>query len=243
MSEAPTTAVFLAAGRGQRLRPYTDTVPKPLLCVDGRPTLDYVLRAAQVAGIERVCLVTHHLGEQIRAYVRDGAAWGMRIAYCQQDALLGTAHALQAAVRACPDWFDADRAFLLSATDYALPESYLRDLINAHMASDADLTASLKRMPAQEVVGRSTVRFRPDSSIAEIVEKPALDEVSSPYAASLTFVLPGDALEYIHAIPPSPRGELEIQAAINAMIRAGYLARGLEQSQPVEWKPHENRKE
>src|SRR5215216_2646780 len=55
------SAILLAAGRGKRQRPYTDLTPKPLLAINGRATLDYVLMAVSKAGIERVCIVTHHL--------------------------------------------------------------------------------------------------------------------------------------------------------------------------------------
>src|SRR5512139_1128361 len=57
------SAILLAAGRGKRQRPYTDTTPKPLLPVRGRPTLDYVLTSVKHANVERVCIVTRHLEE------------------------------------------------------------------------------------------------------------------------------------------------------------------------------------
>ena len=106
----PTSAVLLAAGRGERLRPHTDRVPKPLLAVNGRPTLDFVLDAARRAGIQRVCLVTYHLEEQIRAYAGDGSAWGLQVDYCRQEELRGNVgHALglrfeRAAARAKVAW-------------------------------------------------------------------------------------------------------------------------------------------
>ena len=69
------SAILLAAGRGKRQRPYTDEMPKPLLPVRGRATLDYVLIAVRRAGVKRVCIVTHHLQEKIIQYVGDGSAW------------------------------------------------------------------------------------------------------------------------------------------------------------------------
>jgi MurNAc alpha-1-phosphate uridylyltransferase len=67
------SAILLAAGRGKRQRPYTDEIPKPLLPVRGRATLDYVLTAVRRAGIERACLVTRHLEEKIFEFVGDGS--------------------------------------------------------------------------------------------------------------------------------------------------------------------------
>ena len=71
------TAVLLAAGRGSRLSPWTDRVPKPLLVHRGRPTLDLVLDSLALAGVSRVVLVTHHLAEQFEPYAtqRTAATW------------------------------------------------------------------------------------------------------------------------------------------------------------------------
>lgn len=239
MSQQPQTAVLLAAGRGKRLRPYTDHTPKPLLPVDGRPTLDYVLKAAAQAGIDNVILVTHHLAEQIEAYVGDGAAWGLTAVCCRQTKMLGTAHALQTAVAAYPHLFDRERPFLLTATDYILPPTYLADLTAAHQQNGTDITLSLKELPLAEVVRSSSVKFggngRGRGPIVRIIEKPRPDQIDHPFCASLTFILPGVTLDYLAGIRPSPRGELEIQDAINQMISAGLTAGGLALPVPREW--------
>jgi MurNAc alpha-1-phosphate uridylyltransferase len=69
MSAAPTTAMVLAAGFGQRMRPLTDKVPKPLVKVAGRALLDHVLDRLADAGVERAIVNVHYLAEQIEAHV------------------------------------------------------------------------------------------------------------------------------------------------------------------------------
>jgi NDP-sugar pyrophosphorylase family protein len=235
MSIAPTTAVLLAAGRGRRLRPHTDDTPKPLLPVDGRPLLDYVLTAVASAGIRTACVVTHHLGEQIEQFVGDGSAWGLTALFCRQSRLAGTAHALQAAAAAHPSLFVEPRPFLLSATDYVLPPAYLQALITAHISYGTDITISLKRLPPSEISESSSVVIQPDGHIARIVEKPPPDTDAGPLAASLIFILPGDAVNYLPTMTRSPRGEFEIQDIVNQMLQEGYAARGLVQERPREW--------
>ena len=88
------SAVLLAAGRGKRQRPFTDETPKPLLEVNGRATLDYVLTAVAKAGVERVCIVTHHLEEKIFEYVGDGSKWNLNMSFAHQNELNGNAGAL-----------------------------------------------------------------------------------------------------------------------------------------------------
>jgi MurNAc alpha-1-phosphate uridylyltransferase len=74
-------AMILAAGRGERMRPLTDTCPKPLLCVAGKPLLVWHLERLARAGFREVVINHAHLGAQIEALLGDGAAWGLSIAY------------------------------------------------------------------------------------------------------------------------------------------------------------------
>ena len=235
MRQLPTTAVLLAAGRGKRQRPYTDTTPKPLLPVNGRPTLDFVLTSAVNAGIKTVCLVTHHLGEQIEDYVGDGSAWGLTAVCCHQPQMLGTAHALQTAVSAFPELFAKERPFLLTATDYIFSPTYLAELVNAYQDSGADMAMSLKQLPEEQILRSSTVRYQENGRITQIIEKPTPDQIMSPYSASLTFVLPGAIVDYLPYMQPSPRGEYEIQHILNQMLDDGLTASGCVQETPEEW--------
>ena len=69
MSPAPKTAMILAAGRGTRMRPISDTVPKPLLEVEGRTLLDHAIDRLALAGVERVVVNAHYKAEMIAAHL------------------------------------------------------------------------------------------------------------------------------------------------------------------------------
>jgi NDP-sugar pyrophosphorylase family protein len=223
---SPDHAVLLAAGRGVRLRPLTDYTPKPLLQVNGRVTLDCMLRSAYRAGIEQACLVTHHLEQQIQGYVGDGSSWGLRVVYAHQAELLGTAHALRTVADQFPTFLKADRPFVLSATDYALPGNYLARLVHHHLTQRADITLSLKETRPDELARRSCVALGDGWQVKQIIEKPAPGEALSPYAASLTMVLPAQAVIYLERLLPTSRGELEWADLVNMMIMDGFTARG-----------------
>jgi MurNAc alpha-1-phosphate uridylyltransferase len=75
------TALILAAGRGERMRPLTDTTPKPLLKVQGKPLIEWHLEALARDGVRDVVINTAHLEEQFPAALGDGARWGLRIRY------------------------------------------------------------------------------------------------------------------------------------------------------------------
>lgn len=85
-------AMILAAGRGERMRPLTDTTPKPLLEVAGKPLIIYQLEALSVAGVDKVVVNLGHLGGQIRECLGTGEAYGVEITYSDEgDAPLETA--------------------------------------------------------------------------------------------------------------------------------------------------------
>lgn len=83
-------AMILAAGRGERLRPLTDRLPKPLVAVAGEPLLAHQLRWLTRAGIRDVVINLHHLGQQIVDAFGDGRAFGVRIRYSLEPELLDT---------------------------------------------------------------------------------------------------------------------------------------------------------
>ena len=84
-------AMILAAGRGERLRPYTDSCPKPLLEVRGRPLIEYHLKALAAAGFDRVVINLSWLGEMIHEKLGDGSQYGVRIDYSPEPEALETA--------------------------------------------------------------------------------------------------------------------------------------------------------
>jgi MurNAc alpha-1-phosphate uridylyltransferase len=78
---ALTSAMILAAGRGERMRPLTDHTPKPLLVVGGRPLITWHLERLAAAGIHNIVINHAHLGEQIEQALGDGSTWGVHIRY------------------------------------------------------------------------------------------------------------------------------------------------------------------
>ena len=92
-------AMVLAAGRGERMRPLTDSTPKPLLEAGGKPLIGHLLEALARAGIREVVINLSWLGERIRSRLKDGAQYGVRILYSEEGPVAletggGIVHAL-----------------------------------------------------------------------------------------------------------------------------------------------------
>lgn len=87
-------AMILAAGLGQRMRPLTDSLPKPMLVAGGKPLLQYHLEALAAVGVCEVIINLAYLGDKIRAFVGDGAAFGLHVHYSEEPEPLETAGAL-----------------------------------------------------------------------------------------------------------------------------------------------------
>ncbi|SVC83971.1 uncharacterized protein METZ01_LOCUS336825, partial [marine metagenome] len=94
--------MILAAGRGERLRPLTDSIPKTMVPIGDKPLLEHVVRLLSSHGFEELVINLHHLPEVIRDHFGDGSRWGVDIRYSCEEDLLGTA----GAVRRMSSFFD-----------------------------------------------------------------------------------------------------------------------------------------
>jgi NDP-sugar pyrophosphorylase family protein len=92
--ERPNWVVIMAGGRGERLRPITDSIPKPMVKVAGRPILERILLHLVGFGIRRIFVSIHYLSQLIEEYFGSGAGYGCSIEYLRETQPLGTGGAL-----------------------------------------------------------------------------------------------------------------------------------------------------
>ncbi len=118
-------AMILAAGHGKRMRPLTETIPKPLLPVGGKPLIQYHIERLAAAGVEDIVINTAWLGPQIAAFVGDGSRFGVRIQLSAEGRALETAGGIRRALPLLGEghfmivngdiWTDYDFVSLLNA--------------------------------------------------------------------------------------------------------------------------------
>lgn len=110
-------AIILAGGKGTRLAPLTEVIPKPLVPIGGKPILEIVIRQLAHYGFRRITLAVGYMSELIKAYFQDGAKWGVSIDYSCEPSPLGTAGPL-ALIEGLQETFLVMNADILTDLNY-----------------------------------------------------------------------------------------------------------------------------
>jgi dTDP-glucose pyrophosphorylase len=160
-SGLPVTAVVMAGGKGTRMRPLTETVPKPMLPVGDRPVMEHVLEQLQKVGISRVSITTHYKPEAIENHFGDGRRFGVEIDYVKEDEPLGTAGAL--------GLLKPPKGPLLVINGDVLTQVNFRSMLSYHVDNKADMTVGVRRFEMQVPYG---VIEMEESQVVRLDEKP-----------------------------------------------------------------------
>ncbi len=137
-------AMILAAGFGMRLRPLTETLPKPLLPIAGKPLIEWTLLLLRRHGVMEVMINLHHLGDQIEHRLGDGSRFGMRLSYSREAAILGTGGGIKQA----EPFFEWDPFIVLNGD--TLLELDLGALVGFHRQQGALATMVVRQDPEVE---------------------------------------------------------------------------------------------
>lgn len=135
--ELPNLLVIMAGGMGRRLRPHTESCPKPMLPVAGKPMLQHIIDRARGEGFVRIVLTLHYLGGMIEEFFGDGERFGVRIEYVKEESPLGTAGALSL-LQPCPD-----KPFVVTNGDVVTDIRY-SELLHFHHRHRAAATMAVR---------------------------------------------------------------------------------------------------
>lgn len=184
-------AIILAGGTGTRLRPFTMTIPKPLLPLGNMPILEVVVRQLAQAGVKRIVMTLGYMGHLLQATFGDGRRWGVDLEYLLEEKPLGTAGAIRR-VQDLEDDFLVMNGDILSTIDY-------KALFTAHRRRRAWGTIA---MASREVkVGFGVVLADGNGLLREYQEKPTFQ-----YRVSMGInVL---SRRCVDLIPPSQRFDM-----------------------------------
>jgi bifunctional UDP-N-acetylglucosamine pyrophosphorylase/glucosamine-1-phosphate N-acetyltransferase len=195
-------AIILAAGKGTRLRPHTESTPKPLLPVQGRPILDWIIGA--LPPVDRLVVVVNYLAEQIEAYLAKQThvrTWTT----VRQAEPRGTGDALMS----CKGAVTSDRVMVLNGDDL---------IGRADLKKLAAVPMGILAHPVGTPEDYGILFRHPDGSLSRIVEKPT--ELTPPQLANIGgYLFPRSVFDL--SLPLSPRGEYEITDAVGMLAATG----------------------
>lgn len=158
-------AIIVAGGRGERLRPLTDTLPKPMLPVAGKPILEHTVQLLRSNGVINLILALGYLPEPIVKHFGDGEKFGVSIKYTFENPKkpLQTAGAIRQSIRYIEDDLIVTYADILRKLDIA-------DMITLHRKTNAFATLNVYKEYDQVPI--SLVNFTNDGQILEFIERP-----------------------------------------------------------------------
>lgn len=238
--EVRRQAVVLAAGRGTRLGPLTTQRSKAMLPVVGQPLVGRVLERLLAAGLRRFVVVGGPDDQELAGYVTQSSAilpaaqplaphargGGSEIpplhppSYVVQPERRGTAHALSCAAPLI------DGPFLLGSCDNLVASDFVAAMMAHLEQTGADGVLALLHMPPERLQHSAAVELTTGGRVRRIVEKPPPGSTKSDVASIALYAFRPRLLDYLD-VPLSPRGEQELQSAVQALIDAGGDVRGL----------------
>jgi UDP-N-acetylglucosamine diphosphorylase/glucosamine-1-phosphate N-acetyltransferase len=198
-------AIVLTAGEGQRLRPFTVNRPKAMLSIADKPILQYVVEALAQNGIRNIVLVVGYRKEQVYDYMGAGEQFGVDITYINQEAQLGTAHALLQARGV------AEEEFLVLPGDNLIEADTISDFMQ--MKPEAVLVKRVDNPVRYGVVNID------NGEVKDIVEKPK--EAGSNIVNTGIYAFTAEIFNFTDSV-------LDIPDVLNNMIAGGHTINAVE---------------
>lgn len=184
-------AVILCAGLGTRLRPLTDTIPKPMIPILGKPLLEWNIEQFKKHGVTEFFINLYYLPDVIRDYFGDGAKWGVKINYFQEKDILGTAGGVKNFADMLDESFFLIYGDMLSLMDYSkMAEEF---------AKHSQAIGMQRMQRTDNYADADVAELAADGSYAKIHPKPHTEKYSNAYRMKGIFILKKEMLNYIPA--------------------------------------------
>jgi len=177
-------AIILSAGKGTRLKPITENVPKVIIEVKGKPCLQHNIEALKNHGITDIAINTHYLPEKIKELFGDGSNLGVKLNYSYEPELLGTSGALNN----FREFFDD--TFIVIYGD-VLHEINLTEMLDFHKKNNSFCTLAV-----DDRVFKSGAAIVEGEKVVNFVEKPEQD-LENAFANSGIIIFEPGVLDYI----------------------------------------------
>jgi len=191
-------AVILCAGRGERLRPLTDTIPKVMVPLVGKPLLAYTIESLKKSSFDNIFINVYYKGEVIKDYFREGHNYGVRITYVDEAALTGTA----APVKKMEPWLRGEE-FLVVYGDKYMEFDFEKFLAwHARKKGIVDMVVGVTKRPTSA----GLVLLDAQERIVRFQEKSKPEQVFSNLSNKAIYLLQPDIFHYLPSTEPCDFG-------------------------------------
>lgn len=182
-------AFLLAAGKGTRLKPLTDKIPKVMIQIKGKPILEYHIEQLAEAGIKDIFINLHYLPEKIKNYFKDGEKWDVNIKYSYEPKILGTAGAVKKIAKEL-----RSDPFLVVYGDNFLEINYKNFI---EFAETKDGIGTVTVFEKEDVKGSGILYFDDNCEVTRFKEKPRKHEIFSHWISAGVFYFKNEIIKYI----------------------------------------------
>ena len=227
-------AMILAAGKGTRVRPITQTIPKPMIPILQKPVMEFLVELLRQHGFDQIMVNVSHLADVIENYFRDGQKFGVQIAYSfegriEEGEMIGEALGSAGGMKRIQDFSPFfDDTFVVLCGD-ALIDLDLTAAVKWHREKGAIATIVMKSVPREEVPSYGVVVTDDSGKIQAFQEKPSVEEALSTDINTGIYIFEPEIFKYI----PSGQ-EYDIGSQLfPALVAAGAPFYGI--SMDFEW--------
>ncbi len=213
--------VILAAGKGTRIYPFSESYPKPILPIANKPLMAYQLELMASIGIKEVIIVIGYLGYEIVRRIGQGEEYGLKIRYIEQKDTLGIAHALGYLEN------EIDTPFLLFLGDIFFEADDIGRMVYTMEEDDLQCVIATKIEEDREMIKRNfAVVFDEDNFVRRVIEKPR--HTSNNHKGCGLYLFDLQIFDAIRRTPRTAmRDEYEITDSIQILINDGGRVRGV----------------
>ena len=195
-------AMILAAGKGTRVRPITQTIPKPMIPILQKPVMEFLVELLRQHGFDQIMVNVSHLADVIENYFRDGQKFGVQIAYSfegriEEGEMIGEALGSAGGMKRIQDFSPFfDDTFVVLCGD-ALIDLDLTAAVKRHREKGAIATIVMKSVPREEVPSYGVVVTDDSGKIQAFQEKPSVEEALSTDINTGIYIFEPEIFKYI----------------------------------------------
>jgi dTDP-glucose pyrophosphorylase len=219
-----TVGLILCAGKGVRMAPFSEFIPKPLLPINRKALISWNIDILVQTNLTNIGIVVNQANKTIiRQYIEEKYK-NTEIDLFVQENQLGIVDAIKSAKKY------RNNDIITIAGDTLFSTKVFKLVLEPIITNNASITVGIHKRSVNQIKRRSNIQLDQEdkTKIINVIEKPELTKIHSKWCGAPIWAFKSDIWEYLDISPLSNRGEYDISETINLLIEKGLTARGIE---------------